>query len=393
MLEENYEIITEACSYVMEDLNKAARIGLKPVIPEFDTERAENTVIAATNSNGTKPGSKGAQLVENTALSTVDDFVRINADFHKEAGFNPKIERIFHGGPCTFCQSLQYSGDYKAPEMPDGIFKRHRDCRCTVIFFSRKGKYQDVWSKQESSDYQKVIKEQRKHLTQLDKMTPQERRLVRNKRTRDLRRNKYTESEWAERKSIQSQIAQNRAQGKEYRKITQEKILQERAFEREKRAMISSNRSDYKKYLEGVKKGQRELKKRQQFILDKIPEAGNWEIFKTNEIHIRDLAALTAKTGREFACFTKGNKTIVIHGGSITWSIPDEALEEIMKKQYTWKAHSHPTLGNLIASDEDINTLKLFTWQKKSIIIDLNGKSVEFDTNMQNWFNKVLGIK
>ena len=37
-------------------------------------------------------------------------------------------------------------------------------------------------------------------------------------------------------------------------------------------------------------------------------------------------------------------------------------------------------------------TLKLFTWQEKSIIIDLKGNTKEFTASTQDWINEILGV-
>ena len=46
----------------------------------------------------------------------------------------------------------------------------------------------------------------------------------------------------------------------------------------------------------------------------------------------------------------------------------------------------------IIASPEDRETLKLFTWQEKSIIIDLKGNTKEFTASTQDWINEILGV-
>ena len=69
---------------------------------------------------------------------------------------------------------------------------------------------------------------------------------------------------------------------------------------------------------------------------------------------------------------TGKSSKILIHGTSKTWHIPHDAWKIIKENHYEWTAHSHPTMTKIIASPEDRETLKLFTWQEKSIIIDLN---------------------
>lgn len=237
MLEQNHELISEVCSYVGDDLNRAARIGTNTVTAVFNTDKAETVAQIAANCGEIKPGNKAAQLVENATMSMVDDFIQVNLEFQKKLGLHPQIQRIYHGGEnrCEFCASLQYTGVYKGPGMPSNIFQRHRDCRCTLIYKPQKGPYQDPWSKAQKDDYQKLVTEQRKYLTELDKMSAGERKLERNARRREKRRGQYSPAEWSERKAQQKIIAENRAAGKEYRVIAQEKILKEKDVQKRTR--------------------------------------------------------------------------------------------------------------------------------------------------------------
>lgn len=109
-------------------------------------------------------------------------------------------------------------------------------------------------------------------------------------------------------------------------------------------------------------------------------------------MNTKDLAALTTATGHEFAIFPGGSSKILIHGTSKSWNIPHDAWKIIEENQYERTAHSHPTMTRLKASSEDRSTLKLFTWQEKSNIIDLQGKTIEFTASEQDWFNEALGV-
>lgn len=85
---------------------------------------------------------------------------------------------------------------------------------------------------------------------------------------------------------------------------------------------------------------------------------------------------------------------ILAHGTGKSWHIPDDLWHEITTRQLKWEAHSHPTVSvKLNPSPEDIETLKQFTWQEKSYIIDLNGNTQEFSKDMQEWYNSQLGVK
>ena len=208
MLQQNHSLVNEVCGYVMDDKNAAAKIGVKAVTAGFNADRAEKIAQIAANSGGVKKGSKAAQLITNMSLSFVDEFIQANADLHKDLGMVPQIQRIYHGKPggCGFCEDRIYSGEYRDPDMPEGIFQRHRDCKCTLIYEPQKGKYQDPWSKREASEYEQLVSDQRSYLTELDKMTPAERKLARNARARELRRSKYSASEWSERKTMQARM-------------------------------------------------------------------------------------------------------------------------------------------------------------------------------------------
>lgn len=271
MLEQNHELISEVCGYVGDDLNRAARIGTNTVTAVFNADKAETVAQIAANCGEIKPGNKAAQLVENATMSMVDDFIQANLEFQKKLGLHPQIQRIYHGGKnrCEFCASLQYTGEYKGPGMPSNIFHRHRDCRCTLIYKPQKGPYQDPWSKAEMDDYQKLVTEQRKYLTELDKMSAGERKLERNARAREKRRGQYSPAEWSDRKAQQKIIAGNRAAGKESRVIAQEKILQEKGQNREKRKRKVKQVEEYKSNGIDVTK---------QYIANASPGKGNIDI-------------------------------------------------------------------------------------------------------------------
>lgn len=80
---------------------------------------------------------------------------------------------------------------------------------------------------------------------------------------------------------------------------------------------------------------------------------------------------------------TGKSSKILIHGTSKTWHIPHDAWKIIKENHYEWTAHSHPTMTKIIASPEDRETLKLFTWQEKSIIIDLKDLSLDIEIELE----------
>lgn len=74
--------------------------------------------------------------------------------------------------------------------------------------------------------------------------------------------------------------------------------------------------------------------------------------------------------------------------------ISRELWHTIRDNKYIWKAHSHPTfMSKMRPSEEDIQALSLITWQRKSSIVDLNGRVNEFTASRQDFINDLLGIK
>lgn len=155
---------------------------------------------------------------------------------------------------------------------------------------------------------------------------------------------------------------------------------------------IASEQSQYREYLQSLKDGKVTLRREQKKLLEQVPEVGNWTKLRKKQVSVKDLAALTASTGHEFAVFTGKSSKILIHGTSKSWHIPHDALEIIKSNQYEWTAHSHPTMTKITVSPEDRETLKLFTWQEKSTIIDLKGNTKEFTASTQDWINEILGV-
>ncbi len=99
--------------------------------------------------------------IVNFSQSIVDDSIRVNAEFQSKAGMRPKIVRKLAGGCCEWCRSL--SGAYIYPEdVPDDIYRRHQNCRCTVDFNPRDGKVRNVHTKKWRSETEHDIMELRK---------------------------------------------------------------------------------------------------------------------------------------------------------------------------------------------------------------------------------------
>ena len=144
-LKENHRLITDFGRMVQDILNKQAKIGLEAQIPEVNQSRIDGLVSRL--SEGDFEESKwllGSPIV-NFSQSVVDDMVRKNAEFHFRSGMNPKIIRKEVGNCCKWCKNLV--GTYSYPDVPKDVYRRHRNCRCTVEYIPKKGVRQDVHTK------------------------------------------------------------------------------------------------------------------------------------------------------------------------------------------------------------------------------------------------------
>ncbi len=144
----NYKLITNVTDKVQQSLNEAAKIGIKPVTPELNQDRIDGIVNRVSNA---KVFDDVAWILDepivNFSQSIVDDSIRRNAEFHADAGMRPMIVRKLAGGCCEWCARL--AGTYTYPDdVPHDVYRRHQRCRCTVDYNPKRGKVQNVHSKQ-----------------------------------------------------------------------------------------------------------------------------------------------------------------------------------------------------------------------------------------------------
>lgn len=144
-LRENHRLITDKGILVQNNLNKKAKIGLVAQIPEVNQSRIDGLVGRLVSDDFEKSKWLLGSPIVNFSQSVVDDLVKKNAYFHYNAGMNPKIIRTEVGNCCKWCKSLV--GTYQYPNVPNDVYRRHENCRCTVDYVPKKGVKQDVHSK------------------------------------------------------------------------------------------------------------------------------------------------------------------------------------------------------------------------------------------------------
>ena len=123
----------------------------------------------------------------------------------------------------------------------------------------------------------------------------------------------------------------------------------------------------------------RPLNKRQERILEALPGYDSCVVLRKNDVNMKDLSALTAFTGDEFALFTKGKERLVIRGDHNSVNVTKERADSLSAEGYKWSGHTHPGIGLncLQASPGDKEILNSFK-QKVAYIYNSQGDHLEF---------------
>lgn len=162
LLEEDHAIIADAAAQVQTALNEKAGIHLKAQTAPVDNDRIDgivNKVSAADNFDDVAWVLD--EPVKTYSQAVVDSTLRANVDFQGRAGRQPKIIRKSEWKCCDWCRHL--AGEYEYPDVPDNIYRRHENCRCTVEYDPGDGTRQNVHTKKLTQAGQSdTIEERRK---------------------------------------------------------------------------------------------------------------------------------------------------------------------------------------------------------------------------------------
>ena len=123
-----------------------------------------------------------------------------------------------------------------------------------------------------------------------------------------------------------------------------------------------------------------ELNNRQKELLEKLKEFDSKVIVHKKSVNMTDLSALTAKTGDEFAMFTKGRSRLIIRGNKNSVNVDLDVARQLASEGYKWSGHTHPGNDSLcmLPSDGDKAVLKLFN-HKSSAIYNSKGQHTTFE--------------
>lgn len=145
----NHNLVAGAAAHVQEVLNARANIGLKAIRPAFNKSRVAGLVerLSAEEDFASVAWLLDDPIV-NFSQAIVDDAVKINADFHNEAGLSPTITRTVVSETCDWCESLVGTYSYEeVKETGHEVFKRHRKCDCLVTYDPGSGRRQNAHTK------------------------------------------------------------------------------------------------------------------------------------------------------------------------------------------------------------------------------------------------------
>lgn len=119
----------------------------------------------------------------------------------------------------------------------------------------------------------------------------------------------------------------------------------------------------------------RPLNNRQQKLLNSLPNYDSRITVHKKSVNMKDLSALTAHTGDEFALFTKGKERLVIRGNKGRVNIDVSEAKQLSKQGYKWSGHTHPGTDRncLIHSPGDEFILNAFG-QRTSVIYNSKGQ-------------------
>lgn len=161
-----FNITIDFSEQVQKALNNKGKIGMNPIKPTVDQSKIDGIMnrLASDDYDNIKWILEDSAYMQNFLETSVDEMIRTNAEMQYNSGLNPIIVRTYHEGDkyCPYCAEL--AGTYTYP-VDREIYKRHRDCHCTVEYQVGKVR-QDAHTKNyyygqsnvsESESYEKLL--------------------------------------------------------------------------------------------------------------------------------------------------------------------------------------------------------------------------------------------
>ena len=174
LIEQGCNDIADYCKQIQKNMNDSLGAHIKAADIPLEADRIDDIVSHAANIEKFDDViDKIGYSMENLYQHVVDESIRCNADMHYKLGFKPKIIRIAESKCCEWCSNLEGTYNYAdVSNQGNDVFRRHRNCRCTVLYEEKKGdKYKrtDVWSKKTLSEEQVEKLTKKKNVNYLPK--------------------------------------------------------------------------------------------------------------------------------------------------------------------------------------------------------------------------------
>jgi len=133
LLHDSYEDINDVFGRVQRDIDKKKGLNIKPRQGEYPDERVEQFVHSLVDPTveDSVIERRARAGTETITKSFHDDCIEENAKLHEEAGLKTYIIRM-GTNCCPWCSEV--AGKYEMKDQPQGIFRRHDNCDCTVIY-------------------------------------------------------------------------------------------------------------------------------------------------------------------------------------------------------------------------------------------------------------------
>lgn len=133
---DQYRDINGFVDIVQSELDSRFGIQLAPQRAPFNKERADT--IGHSLADTTKPDDVIERRAENAVANAVesmhDDRMQAESKFRSRLGLTVVIERT-GANCCPWCAEV--AGKYRYGEEPEGVFRRHDNCNCTIIYDSQ----------------------------------------------------------------------------------------------------------------------------------------------------------------------------------------------------------------------------------------------------------------
>lgn len=146
-LVKGYDYTASYFNEVQKSIYEAKKLRINGAQPDLMENRLDGFVEKLTSDTYDNVGwlLDDPAYIVNYLEAVVDTGIKNNVGFLGQSGIRAKITRTIDGNACPWCMNL--AGTYDYGDEPDDVYRRHRDCHCSVTYEVSDGFRQDVWSK------------------------------------------------------------------------------------------------------------------------------------------------------------------------------------------------------------------------------------------------------